>query len=337
MVKKADPSSSEGLKLSEEDRDALALEDAFYEKQYTRGTLIGAGSDYSANVFDYINRIGGAKLLTELATKTSKRAQDIIDTAGEGAEERLETARGAKMAAARGALDTAAKMAAMDPTGTAAIELTRKGAQMVQAGSDMSAEETREMDRYLKERRIGEEMKSEAEQLKMKGKHDKQTARLQLAKDTIASAATLGAALKPSSYEAGLERKAARGEAKSLRQTKRQKKLAVKMGTAQTKDIKAKVSSGEMTKEEGDKLLAQTLKLRQKKNVFGKTRMERYKKAQTRKVAGLEQQAAADQSLDELFKAKMAKFNAVMGQRAAERAKLTPATELADTMTPKVK
>ena len=251
------------------------------------------------------------------------------------------------MAAARGALDTAAKMAAMDPTGTAAIELTRKGAQMIQAGSDTSAEETREMERSLKEREIGENMKTEAEQLKMKGKHDKQIARLQLAKDTIASAATLGAALKPQSYEASLERKSARGEAKSLRQTKRQKKLDVKMGTTggisdmtEAQDIRSKLESGVMTSKEAEKAMSAFDKRRQKKNVFGRTRAQRYGKAQTRKEAGLEQQATADQSLDELFKAKMAKFNAVMGQkaaeRAAERARLTPATELADTMTPTV-
>lgn len=323
MVKKAEPSSVEGLKLSEQDRDTLALEDAFYEEQYKRGTLAGVGADYSATVFDYIGQIGGAKLLTQLGAKTSRRAQDIIDTAGEGGDDRIEAARGTKMAAARGALDTAAKMAAMDPTGTAAIELTRKGAQMIQAGSDTSAEETREMERSLKEREIGENMKTEAEQLKMKGKHDKQIARLQLAKDTIASAATLGAALKPQSYEASLERKSARGEAKGLKASKKAQRLAKKSkGIRPTEDPMAITRKGVRAERRADRL------------------QSRSAKAATRSAKGYKQQYGADQSLDELFKAKMAKFNAVMGQkaaeRAAERARLTPATELADTMTPTV-
>jgi len=306
MVKKADPSSSSNL--TDDQMASLALEDAFYEKQYQTGVLTGVGTDFAGNVFDYMNRIGGAKLAEQLASKQAKRAQDIIDRAGEGAEDRLATARGQKMAAARGALDTAAKQAAMDPTGVGAIELTRRAPEAIKSSGDVSGEQTQEMERSLREKKLGLEAKDKAEKLALSAKHQKQTARLQLAKDAIYGAATLGAALKPSSYEAAQEGKSARGEAQALRQTKRQKRLKEDMVTDEGK---------------------------QKKNVFGRTRQQRFENAETRKQAGLSKQAAADQNLDELFKAKMAKFNALQGKKADARK--TAAEELADTVTPTIK
>ena len=333
MVKKADPSSSSNL--TDDQMASLALEDAFYEKQYQTGVLAGVGTDFAGNIFDYMNRIGGAKLAEQLASKQAKRAQDIIDRAGEGAEDRLATARGQKMAAARGALDTAAKQAAMDPTGVGVIELTRRAPEAIKSSGDVSGEQTQEMERSLREKKLGLEAKDKAEKLALSAKHQKQTARFQLAKDAITSAGTLAAALKPSSYEAAQERKSARGEAQALRQTKRQKNLDEKMGTAEAVSIRGQLERKEITDKEASEAMSSIDERRQKKGLFGKTRAQRYDKAQARKEAGLKKQAAADQNLDELFKAKMAKFNALQGKKADARK--TAAEELADTVTPTIK
>lgn len=194
--------------------DSMADEDAYYQGMHRRGSFIGAGTDLFGKALDYHSRMSGANLLANLAKKRERRAQDLIDTAGAGAEERIEAARSAKIAATRDALKSAADKAAMDTTGAGVIDFAQKSAEIQRDSADTGLEETREQRAALEQKALGLKHKADAEDMALQAKHDKQRARLQGVKDIVFGAAELAANLQPQSYEA-------RKQSKAMRQTKK--------------------------------------------------------------------------------------------------------------------
>ena len=187
--------------MTTDDMEALALKEEYYDDMFTRGALTGAGIDYAGDIIDYMSRLSGANLAQGLAERRIGRAKRLSDAAGRGAEARLAGVEARKGAAARQLAMQAGTQAAMDPTGSAAVEIAQKMPQVISEATDTSKELTTEMDAELKQKALAEGLRSKAEDEKLAAKHEKQKARFGLIKDTFESAGTLAATLKPPTYE----------------------------------------------------------------------------------------------------------------------------------------
>ena len=187
--------------MTTDDMEALALKEEYYDDMFTRGALTGAGIDYAGDIIDYMSRLSGANLAQGLAERRIGRAKRLSDAAGRGAEARLAGVEARKGAAARQLAMQAGTQAAMDPTGSAAVEIAQKMPQVISEATDTSKELTTEMDAELKQKALAEGLRSKAEDEKLSAKHEKQKARFGLIKDTFESAGTLAATLKPPTYE----------------------------------------------------------------------------------------------------------------------------------------
>tara|TARA_B100001094_G_scaffold256156_1_gene255285 strand:- start:3750 stop:4646 length:897 start_codon:yes stop_codon:yes gene_type:complete len=227
-------------KLTTQDQEALALQDAYAEDLYKKGVFTGGGLDLAGTLFDFLGKKKQADLLENVGKATTRRGKDLQDAAGEGAEQRLADARGQKQAFASGAAQAAAQQAVMDPTGAGAAQLGRDINRITQAAGDVSKEQTAEMQAELNQLALGEKVRAEGEQQKLVAKQEKAQARLGMAKGILEGIGKVGQALKPADYETAQSEKA-------LRQEKKQGRLQKRLDK---KNLSDKVLSGEMTSEE---------------------------------------------------------------------------------------
>jgi hypothetical protein len=294
--------------LTTEDKDALALKEAFAEKQYTEGVLAGTGLDMGSSVIDYLGKVSEADLAGQLAFRRKMRAKALDRAAGSGAAERLAGAEARKTAVARDAAMKAATQAAQDPTGAAAVTIAQQMPDVIARAADTSKEETREMDRALKQKAAAEQMRSEAEVGQLMAKQAKERARFGLVKSAFESAGTLAAALKPQTYEA-----------KQASIAERQAQKATRLGAGQAEDIRDQLKRGDIDKREASAQLSEFDAESAKKGFFRtKTRGERAKIASEK----------AKQAESNLAAAQQAEF-AQLQQKYAQLGKL-----LADPVTP---
>jgi len=224
-------------KLTTQDQEALALQDAYAEDLYKKGVFTGGGLDLAGTLFDFLGKKKQADLLENVGKATTRRGKDLQDAAGEGAEQRLADARGQKQAFASGAAQAAAQQAVMDPTGAGAAQLGRDINRITQAAGDVSKEQTAEMQAELSQLALGEKVRAEGEQQKLVAKQEKAQARLGMAKGILEGIGKVGQALKPADYETAQSEKA-------LRQEKKQGRLQKRLDKTNLSD---KVLSGEMT------------------------------------------------------------------------------------------
>jgi hypothetical protein len=227
-------------KLTTQDQEALALQDAYAEDLYTKGVFTGGGLDLAGTLFDFLGKKKQADLLENVGKATTRRGKDLQDAAGKGAEQRLADARGQKQAFASGAAQAAAQQAVMDPTGAGAAQLGRDINRITQAAGDVSKEQTAEMQAELSQLALGEKVRAEGEQQKLVAKQEKAQARLGMAKGILEGIGKVGQALKPADYETAQSEKA-------LRQEKKQGRLQKRLDK---KNLSDQVLSGEMTSEE---------------------------------------------------------------------------------------
>lgn len=225
--------------LTTEDKDALALKEAFAEKQYTEGALAGTGLDIGSSVIDYLGKVSEADFAGQLASRRLRRADQLSRAAGSGAAARLAAAEGRKTAVARDAAMKAATAATQDPTGAAAVTIAQQMPGVIQRAADTSAEETREMDRALREKSFAEGIRSKAEDEKLAAKQAKERARFGLVKSAFESAGTLAAALKPQTYEAKQASIAERQAQRQEGMTKGKRFLGIKTSRGFEGDKKA--------------------------------------------------------------------------------------------------
>ena len=216
-------------KLTTQDQEALALQDAYAEDLYKKGVFTGGGLDLAGTLFDFLGKKKQADLLENVGKATTRRGKDLQDAAGEGAEQRLADARGQKQAFASGAAQAAAQQAVMDPTGAGAAQLGRDINRITQAAGDVSKEQTAEMQAELSQLALGEKVRAEGEQQKLVAKQEKAQARLGMAKGILEGIGKVGQALKPADYETAQSEKALRQEKKQGRLQKRSDKLSDKV------------------------------------------------------------------------------------------------------------
>jgi len=226
--------------MTTEDMEALALKEEYYDDMFTRGALTGAGIDYAGDVIDYMSRLSGANLAQGLAERRIGRAKRLSDAAGRGAAARLASAEARKGAAARQLAMQAGTQAAMDPTGSAAVEIAQKMPQVISEATDTSKELTTEMDLELKQKAFAEGLRSKAEDERLAAKHEKEKARFGLIKDTFESAGTLAATLKPPTYEKKQANIAKRQQKKADRIKARRDKTVAELKPLQDKAVAQK-------------------------------------------------------------------------------------------------
>ena len=197
-------------RLTTEDMQALNLQDAFAEKQYTEGVAAGTGLKLGNTLFDYFGNMTAAKLAEEAAKQTTRRGKRMRAAAGAGAAERLQAARGQKQALARDVVQSAATRAAMDPTGASAVEFARSAPSIVQRAGDVSAEQTEEMKIQLAQEAAAEETIAKGEQQQLLAKQAKARERLRLGQEAFKALGEGAQALKPRTFEAKQQDIAAR-------------------------------------------------------------------------------------------------------------------------------
>lgn len=197
-------------RLTTEDMQALNLQDAFAEKQYTEGVAAGTGLKLGNTLFDYFGNMTAAKLAEEAAKQTTRRGKRMRAAAGAGAAERLQAARGQKQALARDVVQSAATRAAMDPTGASAVEFARSAPSIVQRAGDVSAEQTKEMKIQLAQEAAAEETIAKGEQQQLLAKQAKARERLRLGQEAFKALGEGAQALKPRTFEAKQQDIAAR-------------------------------------------------------------------------------------------------------------------------------
>ena len=197
-------------RLTTEDMQALNLQDAFAEKQYTEGVAAGTGLKLGNTLFDYFGNMTAAKLAEEAAKQTTRRGKRMRAAAGAGAAERLQAARGQKQALARDVVQSAATRAAMDPTGASAVEFARSAPSIVQRAGDVSEEQTQEMKIQLAQEAAAEETIAKGEQQKLLAKQAKARERLRLGQEAFKALGEGAQALKPRTFEAKQQDIAAR-------------------------------------------------------------------------------------------------------------------------------
>lgn len=274
--------------LTTEDKDALGLKEAFAEKQYTEGVLAGTGIDIGSSIIDYLGQVSEANFASELASRRLGRAKRLSKAAGSGAAERLAGAEARKTAVARDAAMKAATQAAQDPTGAAAVTIAQQMPDVIARAADTSKEETREMERSLREKAAAEGLRSQAENEALAAKQAKERARFGLVKSAFESAGTLAAALKPQTYEA-----------KQASIAERQAQKATRLGAGKAEDIRDQLKRGEIDKREASAQLSQFDAESAKKGFFRtKTRGERAKIA-SEKAKQAESNLAAVQQAEE--------------------------------------
>jgi hypothetical protein len=198
--------------------DAMADEDDYYNRMKNIGSVAGTGLDLFGQQMDYQAFAMEANRRAAAARDRKKRGEAIIAKAGAGAEERLEAARGAKMAAAQSTLQRAADKAAMDPTGVGAIELTQKTTDTVKASGDTGEEQTYEMERMLREQELGLQETYAAKQDELAAQTAKDARRLERIKEGVFSAGKLAASFAPKDFERSQADKARRGQKKFIKQ-----------------------------------------------------------------------------------------------------------------------
>jgi len=295
--------------LTTEDKDALALKEAFAEKQYTEGVLAGTGLDMGSSVIDYLGQISETNLASELASRRLARAKQLSDAAGSGAAERLAGAEGRKTAVARDAAMKAATQAAQDPTGAAAVELAQKLPGVIQEAADTSKEQTAEQAQALKQEAFAEGLRSKAEDEKLAADQGKERARFAFGKKIFESLATLPAALMPQTYEA---RQASIAERQAQRQegmTKGKKFLGMKTSRGfegdkkAYEDIMASVGGDESKLSDRQQSRLQNIAKRQEK------RVGRFEKS-------LAKQSQAESNLAAVEQAEEAKLKQQLGSLA---------------------
>ena len=285
--------------MTTEDMEALALKEEYYDDMYTRDSFLGAGIDYAGSVIDYMSRLAGANLAENLAKKRIGRAKRLSDAAGRGADARLASAEARKGAAARQLAMQAGTQAAMDPTGSAAVEIAQKMPQVISEATDTSKELTTEMDAELKQKAFAEGLRSKAEDQKLAAKHEKEKARFGLIKDTFESAGTLAANLPAMSYEKKQANIAKRKQKQADRIAGRRQKTVDKMKPLLDKQAALK-SRGENLSEEDRADLRNLMKKSQRQtkrrlraDTRAKTARENVEKVQEQELATLQAQHGA--------------------------------------------
>ena len=201
--------------------EAMSDEDDYYNRMKNMGSIFGTGLDLFGQQMDYQAFAKQADMAAEFARQRQKRGEDIMAGAGKGAEERLEAARAAKMASAQSTLQRAADKAAMDTTGTAAIELAQKTPDTIKASGDTGEEQTYEMERAVAEEAMGLQEKHAGEQAELAAKTEKEARKLERIKEGVFSLGKLAASFAPKSFEKRQADKAERGHKKFLRQGQR--------------------------------------------------------------------------------------------------------------------
>ena len=303
-------------KLTDKEAQQLGLSEAYYDKLDAEGSTIGTLFDVGGGVFDFLGKINLANLKKNVAKKRIDEGQSIIDAAGKGAEDRLESERAAKTAVATQAAKELATQAAQDTTGATAVEVARRIPGMIQGSTDVSQSRTAEMEQELREKALGLQRKSEGENLKLAAKHEKQQARLGMIKEGFDAAGRLAQAAKPLTYEA-------KQESIAKRQGLKQKRLGKKIGTegaskSELADIRDAIASGEV-----DKRSALTPG-KDKKGVF------RTKTYGERLESSKEKQSQALQNLEELQRARIKKLQNQYGSQFASLLENPKPTETAE-------
>ena len=199
-------------------KTAAEEEDDYYNRMKNLDSIFGTGLDLFGQQMDYQAFAMEANRRAAAARDRKKRGEAIIAKAGEGAEERIEAARGAKMAAAQSTLQRAADKAAMDTTGTAAIELAQRAPDTIKAAGDAGVEETREMERALREQELGLQETYAAKQDELAATTARDARRLQRIKEGVFSVGKLAASFAPKDFERAQADKARRGQKKFQKQ-----------------------------------------------------------------------------------------------------------------------
>ena len=280
--------------MTTDDMEALALKEEYYDDMYTRDSFLGAGLDYAGSVIDYMSSLAGAELRENLAKKRIGRAKRLSDAAGRGADARLASAEARKGAAARQLAMQAGTQAAMDPTGSAAVEIAQKMPQVISEATDTSKDITTEMDLELKQKAFAEGLRSKAEDEKLAAQHEKEKARFGLAKDTFEGVGTLAANLPAMSYEKKQANIAKRKQKQADRIEGRRQKTRDKMKPLLDKQAALR-SRGENLSEEDRADLRNLMKKSQKQmkrrlraDTRARTARENLKKVEEQELAELQ-------------------------------------------------
>ena len=203
--------------LTTQEQEQLALQDAFAEQQFRTGTFAGKGIDQGMDVFDFLKRIQAAKIGEAFGDALTRAGRGVIRRAGKGSAQRIADARGQKQALARGALDRAAQLAVLDPSGAGSVTLARDIGRATQAAGDVSKEQTLEMEAERKQIEAGLETVEKGEQAKRDAKRAASEARFQAAQDSLKNVGELLQGLKVKDLGAKLETDIAKAEAKQGR------------------------------------------------------------------------------------------------------------------------
>ena len=188
-------------RLTTEEEQSLALQDAFADRQYTTGVLTGGALDLVGPMFDFLDKTNQTRLLENVGRDTVKRGKGIQELAGKGDEEALAAASGRKAALARDAIRAGATAAVQDPTGVGAIEFARRAPRIIDQATDVSQETTQRMQDALNKLALGETIISKGEQQKLLARQDRARARRGLVQAGLEGAGKLAQAIKPVDFE----------------------------------------------------------------------------------------------------------------------------------------
>jgi hypothetical protein len=221
-------------------KTASEEEDDYYNRMKNLDSVFGTGLDLFGQQMDYQAFAMEANRRAAAARDRKKRGEAIIAQAGAGAEERIEAARGKKMAAAQSTLQRAADKAAMDPTGVGAIELTQKTPEAIKAAGDSGEDQTREMERALREQKLGLQETYAAKQEELAATTARDARRLQRIKEGVFSLGKLAASFAPKDYEKRQADKAKKGIKKFGKQGQRHIDLTARSEQARIAGQEAK-------------------------------------------------------------------------------------------------
>jgi hypothetical protein len=188
-------------RLTTEEEQSLALQDAFADRQYTTGVITGSALDLVGPMFDFLDKTNQTRLLENVGRDTVKRGKGIQELAGKGDEEALAAASGRKAALARDAIRAGATAAVQDPTGVGAIEFARQAPRIIDQATDVSQETTQRMQDALNKLALGETIISKGEQQKLLARQDRARARRGLVQAGLEGAGKIAQAIKPVDFE----------------------------------------------------------------------------------------------------------------------------------------
>lgn len=220
--------------------EAMADEENYYNRMKNIGSVAGTGLDLFGQQMDYQAFAMEADRRAEAARDRRKRGERIFKKAGAGAEERIEAARGAKMAAAQSTLQRAADQLAAKTTGPAVIELAQKTPGIIETSGDTGREETREMERKFREQELGLQETYAAKQEELAAQTAKDARKLQRIKEGVFSLGKLAASFAPRDYEGRQAVKAQRGQDKFIKQGQRHIDLTARAEKARLDGNEAK-------------------------------------------------------------------------------------------------